>query len=127
MRALLVLGGNEIQFESYAKQSDMIICADSGADHAVRQNIKPDAILGDMDSISTATLEKFKSEGVKVITYPAEKDKTDGEISVDYALERGASDITLVWRGRKPRPLPGQSVFADICKSHGGKRRACDT
>ena len=96
MRALLVLGGDEIPFAREAEEADVIICADKGADWARGQGIVPDVVLGDMDSISSETLSAFEKENVKIITYPAEKDKTDGELGVDHAKEAGASHLDIV-------------------------------
>ena len=96
MRALIVLGGKEMPFARYAQEADAIICADSGADSALRQGITPDVLVGDMDSISEGTLSELKKRNTEIIIYPAEKDKTDGEIAVDYAKEHGASHADFV-------------------------------
>ncbi len=96
MRALLVLGGEEIPFKKLAEKADVVICADSGADYAAHQSVLPDVLLGDMDSVSKETLVEFEEKGVTVYRYPIEKDKTDGEISLDYAKEIGVSDIEIV-------------------------------
>ena len=96
MQALLVLGGDEIPLGEYAKEADIIICADSGADSAVRQKIIPDVLIGDMDSISRETLFSLKKREVKIIEHPIEKDKTDAEISLDYVKQIGASKVRLV-------------------------------
>lgn len=65
----------------------LIICCDGGARHLQKLGIKPDVIIGDMDSIGSAQLENYKSKGVKVIQYPAGKDFTDTELALDYALK----------------------------------------
>jgi len=96
MHALLVLGGKEIPFKALSEKADIIICADSGADYARNQEITPDVVMGDMDSVSGSTLKSFNEKGVKIITHPAEKDKTDGEIAVDYAKQMDAVHLDIV-------------------------------
>jgi thiamine pyrophosphokinase len=65
----------------------LIICCDGGTRHLQKLGIKPDIIIGDMDSIGSAQLENYKSKGVKVIQYPTEKDFTDTELALNYAIE----------------------------------------
>ena len=96
MHALLVLGGREMPIKGFAKASDIILCADSGADCALKQGIVPDVLLGDMDSISDEAFKALQDKCIKTIKFPAEKDKTDGEISLDYAKEIGADTVDMV-------------------------------
>jgi len=70
-----------------AMENCLIICCDGGARHLQKLGIKPDIIIGDMDSISSVQLENYKSKGVKVIQYPADKDFTDTELALNYAIE----------------------------------------
>jgi len=69
---------------------DYIIAVDGGANELRRRGIIPNVIIGDMDSISQSTLNYFKDKGVKVVTYPHEKDETDLELALVYAFENGA-------------------------------------
>jgi thiamine pyrophosphokinase len=96
MRALLVLGGQEIPFRQWAQAADTIICADKGADYALAQGIMPHVLLGDMDSVSKEAAAELRARGVNIIEHPAEKDKTDGELAVDYAKEAGVDSVQLV-------------------------------
>lgn len=63
-----------------------VICCDGGARHLRQAGIKPDAIIGDMDSIDPAQLEIYSSQGVKILQYPASKDFTDTELALEYAV-----------------------------------------
>lgn len=65
-----------------------VICADGGYDKALENGIVPDAVLGDMDSV----LGKVPKNS---IIYPSEKDETDSEIAIDYALKNGFSELVL--------------------------------
>ncbi|MCL1924192.1 MAG: thiamine diphosphokinase [Defluviitaleaceae bacterium] len=97
MKKFLIITGGYISDYSYllGKIKDdlsdgmFIICADSGYDYALKMGIAPNVVLGDFDSI--------KSEVPKsALNYPTKKDKTDTELALDYAIEKGAKHITLL-------------------------------
>jgi thiamine pyrophosphokinase len=97
-KAVIICGG-EIENYSYAERfienAGYVICADGGARHARKMNAIPDVLLGDFDSISDEDYAFFKSRAdIKV--YPIEKDKTDSEIAVDLALEKGCGEIIIL-------------------------------
>lgn len=71
--------------------SDLVICADGGYNLINEVGIKPDVIIGDMDSVSGRL-----PQDVKVYTYPTKKDKTDLHICVDFALQEGCDQIILL-------------------------------
>jgi len=73
-----------------------IICCDGAARNMAQAKIKPDIIIGDMDSLEPFALESFKNEGIKTIEYPAQKDFTDTELALDYALKLNP-EIIYIW------------------------------
>lgn len=77
------------------ESANYIICADGGAEYALKYNITPDYIIGDLDSISLNVIEYFKSKNVEFIKYPCEKDYTDTELCVYKAQELGCSTICI--------------------------------
>jgi len=62
------------------------ICCDGGARHFRNLKIKPDIIIGDMDSIDPDQLAAYSTQGIKIIKYSSNKDYTDTELALDYAL-----------------------------------------
>lgn len=72
---------------------DYVLLADSGAKHALRLGITPTALLGDMDSIDPSV--KSKLSRTPAVTFPEDKDKTDSQLAVEWALERGAGYILI--------------------------------
>lgn len=82
------------------KFSDMadrlIICCDGATRNLIQAKIKPDIVLGDMDSLEPFLLENLKKEKIKIIEYPAQKDFTDTELALDYALNMNPSAI-YIW------------------------------
>ena len=74
----------------------LIICCDSGARHLWKTGIKPDVIIGDMDSNEPDHLASYSTSGIKIIKYPANKDFTDTELALDYALNLKPEAI-FIW------------------------------
>ena len=94
MRVLISGSGNIFNFRTKEKY-DLCIAADGGIHFLIENDIKPDVLIGDMDSISVELLENLP-KGIEVIKYPAEKDFTDLELALKYAFEKKATEITLV-------------------------------
>jgi thiamine pyrophosphokinase len=74
----------------------LIICCDGGARHLWKTGIKPDIIIGDMDSIDPALLASYSTQGIKIIKYLVNKDFTDTELTLDYALSLKPEAI-FIW------------------------------
>ncbi len=81
---------------SLINSGDLVIAADGGAAHLHRLNIIPDMIIGDLDSISSTTLDFYKSKQVPMITHPARKDQTDTELCIDHALDKGCKELVFL-------------------------------
>lgn len=98
MKALIVSNGDlkDIDLTEYYYDADMVICADGGARHLYSENLMPDIIIGDLDSINHNTLKDFQKQGVKFIRHPIKKNKSDTELALDYAIENGANDIVFL-------------------------------
>jgi len=73
----------------------MIIAADGGADFLLNQDIIPQVLIGDFDSISDNSLDELKKKS-KVLQFPKEKDKTDSELALDYCVDGHYDSITMV-------------------------------
>jgi thiamine pyrophosphokinase len=71
-----------------------LICADGGADSASRLNIMPDFIVGDLDSVSKPTLDKFKSSS-KIIRIKRQND-TDVEKCLKFAISKKFTESALL-------------------------------
>jgi len=80
----------------YFDNAGLVICADGGALHLKRFGIKPDILLGDFDSISQEVLHELELDDVEIIRYPVHKDKTDSELALEIAAERGCTEIILL-------------------------------
>lgn len=99
MTGVIVCGGaisDYAYMNKYFKNAGIVICADSGAFHLRRFDIKPDILLGDCDSIAQEDYTALAGDGVTILKYPVEKDKTDSELAVDLALEKGCSSVVIL-------------------------------
>lgn len=73
----------------------LIIAADGGSHHCLSLGIKPDVLIGDLDSTDPVLVEKWREDGVEIIQHPEDKDQTDLELALMLAQERGARKIIV--------------------------------
>ena len=71
-----------------------VIAADSGMRHAEQLALTPELWVGDFDSTPTQLRDQWSR--VEQERYPAAKDKTDGELAIEAAIKRGATEIILL-------------------------------
>ncbi|MBN2073494.1 MAG: thiamine diphosphokinase, partial [Actinobacteria bacterium] len=78
-------------------KSDMVISADGGANNALKMGLLPDVVIGDMDSIRITDKEKIRENSARTrfISTSPEKDETDTQLALDYALGMGESRIII--------------------------------
>ena len=80
------------------KQPVLFIAADSGLTAAESAEIKPDWIIGDMDSLQdNSRLTLYPTE--RVIRHPRDKDFTDTELAFNLAAEKGCDEIWIIGGG----------------------------
>lgn len=102
MEYLIISNGIVVDDDSLvklAKHADVIVGVDGGARHLKRINVSPNVLIGDMDSIDVDAqlyMDICASENyTKIIKYPKEKDASDTELAVLWAIDHGATYITL--------------------------------
>jgi thiamine pyrophosphokinase len=78
--------------------SMLVVAADSGLALTEAAGIKPDWIVGDMDSLDSGNrLSHYPKE--RVICYPVDKDYTDTEIALALLREKGCENAWIVGGG----------------------------
>jgi thiamine pyrophosphokinase len=88
-RAVLFLNsGLPVKFNP--DKTDFLIGVDGGTKLITRLGLKPDVIIGDLDSLP------HPPKNIPVLKYPVDKDKTDSELALDYALRKGFKEILIV-------------------------------
>ena len=101
------LGFYRQEIESAAENRFPLICADGGIrifDELNRDTDRlliPDVLIGDMDSISETTTKA--KQIVQEWVGQTDKDYTDGQLAVDYALEQHDCRHIIIYGGL-PRP-----------------------
>jgi thiamine pyrophosphokinase len=98
MKAYIFANGEHCPTKSQLDitDSDLVIAADGGSHHCQQLGLKPDILVGDLDSTSQELQEIYRKEGVEIISYPMDKDQTDLELALLLAQDRGA-DLILVF------------------------------
>ena len=101
MLGIAFLGGSgpaPDAIKDIARYGDLLIAADSGLIAAEMAGLKPDWVLGDMDSLDDLQrLDKYPPE--RVLRYPSEKDYTDTELAITFLQDTGCDEIWLVGGG----------------------------
>jgi len=93
MRAVIVCGGTLNDYGYIKGQiggDDVIICADSGYNHAVNMGLDVEIVVGDFDSV------KHLPPDMRTLRYPARKDYTDTELAIEHARSVGFKDFLIV-------------------------------
>jgi thiamine pyrophosphokinase len=75
---------------------DMVVCVDGGASNALALGLKPQVVIGDMDSLEAEVRRDLQKEGCLFVEHPSRKDQTDSELAVRYALSHGATEVILL-------------------------------
>lgn len=81
--------------QKLAADADSVICVDGALNYAYEYGIRPDIMLGDMDSADPNFLNKLAPD-TTIIRHNPIKDETDFELAINYASENGASKLTVL-------------------------------
>lgn len=74
----------------------LTIAADGGVRVARDYGVPLQAVIGDMDSVEPHELEAQRAAGAEILSYPPEKNETDLELVLLWAVERGADWIRVL-------------------------------
>ena len=58
--------------------------------------VRPDVVIGDMDSVDPSLLDRLEADGVAIERHPAEKEASDAELAVARAISAGASEVLIL-------------------------------
>jgi len=94
---------------------DYLIAADGGANHLMKMGILPEVVIGDLDSIDEDILFELTTAEVNIEQYSEDKDETDIELALRYAVELRPSSILIVGAlgGRLDQTLANLSILTD--------------
>lgn len=127
MKTCMIIGSAPIDdaavFKEFLSDEVFVICADGGLDTALANNITPDLIIGDFDSV-TASLP----DSIETIRLPAAKDDTDMMAAIKVGIRRGFDNFVLLGAlgGRFDHSYANLSALSYI-SALGGKAVLADS
>lgn len=99
MRTIAIVAGgpnsNIPELEQYNKEIDLWIGADKGALTLIQSGVTPDIAIGDFDSLDEKEKQLVQEKSIEFQCHPIEKDETDLEIAINYAIEKCPCDLYL--------------------------------
>lgn len=97
-RIVLFSGGDLAEWAlKHINKDDVLVGVDRGAFFLVRHGYTPHVALGDFDSVNEAELEQLKLGSQQFISCdPVQKDETDTEMALHWAMEQKPSEIILL-------------------------------
>jgi thiamine pyrophosphokinase len=98
------------------RTGDIVICADGGTRHVLALGVRPDLIVGDLDSADPEAIRKFREEDVKIETHPRDKNETDLELAINRAIEMNPDRLVIVAAlgGRLDQTLANITLLTDL-------------
>lgn len=94
------------------RAAPLVVAADGGANHLARIGVRPEAVVGDLDSVRVETRRWLGEERMVLV---AEQDTTDLHKALDWAVRgRGATRVTVLAAlgGRADHALENLAVVA---------------
>lgn len=144
MKAVVVASGEpEARDAAHLVDADLVVAADGGGRWLDAIGARPDLLVGDLDSVEPALVERLADGGVPVERHPTDKDASDTELALGRAVAAGADEVIVLgalagdrldhelanvllladpgWRGlvRDLRMVRGSTVVRAL---HGGER-----
>lgn len=99
MYAIVVANAPDFEarpFRELLARADLLIAADGGGNALADAGVQPHAVIGDLDSLRPAAAEAFAAAGCAIVRHPPDKDETDLELALLYAVGRGATRIDVL-------------------------------
>ncbi|QEE18036.1 thiamine diphosphokinase [Promethearchaeum syntrophicum] len=101
-RAFLISGSPEINYEylKFVKENiidvrkDTIYAIDKGLEICDKLKIPISKIIGDFDSVEPDILKKYSND--KILRFKSDKDKSDTELAIDFALKRKFQEMIIL-------------------------------
>jgi thiamine pyrophosphokinase len=120
MQRIIIFANGEIPDLGKARlllrADDYIISADGGTRHALALGLQPNLIIGDMDSAERDQLQKLQAVGVPIELFPHDKNETDLELAIQYAVDLHPNQIIIIAAlgGRLDQTLGNVALLTDL-------------
>lgn len=124
MFGLISLGGEcsyTGRMRELCSKASYFVAADGGIKHLDALGIKPDTLVGDMDSISGDLLLAAQEDpSIEVVEFSTRKNMTDSEIAVQTAISRGCDRLLFIGvSGNRPDHVLANQMMAASIADHG--------
>jgi len=101
LRAIIFANGRlnipeTFDIQEALKLADISIAVNGGSRFCLDLGVKPQFLIGDLDSISKEDLALLEGSGTILIRHPKRKDYTDLELALRYAQDQGADEILVL-------------------------------
>ena len=97
VKAVVIAHGDvDPEDRTHLAGADLIVAADGGTLALERWGAVPHAIVGDLDSLGLERARAYEARGVVVVPYSPEKDESDLELAIAYAVKAKAGEIILL-------------------------------
>ena len=117
MRAVLVASGEADDADArWLEDADRVVAVDGGTAWLAAIGLRPDLVVGDLDSADPTLIAALEADGVSVERHEAAKDASDTELAVARAVAGGADEVVIVGALAGPRldhQLANLSLLAD--------------
>lgn len=120
MQRIVIFANGELpdikKMQAFLQVDDYILCADGGTRHALALRLKPDLVIGDMDSVRKSDWQKLKKDGISVELFPRDKNETDLELAINRAIDMQPEQIVIVAAlgGRLDQTIGNITLLADV-------------
>jgi thiamine pyrophosphokinase len=101
-RAILILANGNwdiptdlTRLHKLVDDAALIVATDGALDRASDCGIKVDTLIGDLDSLADPTHLEERFPGLEVLQFPEDKDWTDLELAIDWALKQSPTSILV--------------------------------
>ena len=97
MRAVIVASGDLDSADAgWLEGASLVVAADGGAASLERLGRRPDVLVGDLDSVPGALVDRLRADGVPVERHPTDKEASDTELALRRAMSAGADEIIVL-------------------------------
>jgi thiamine pyrophosphokinase len=117
LKAIILADGsfpvNEIPL-GYLRDAEHIICCDGSAESLVMADLEPEAIVGDLDSLSPEFAERFAGRVFK----DSDQDTNDLTKAVNWCINKGYKEIVIIGATgkREDHTIGNISLLAEYVK-----------
>jgi thiamine pyrophosphokinase len=98
-RAVIFLNGHIPDYKSVRRlfrSGDTLLAADGGTRHALALGLALSIVIGDLDSLTDEHRRLLDAAGTEIRHFPRDKNETDFELALHYAVDAGFHEILIV-------------------------------